>query len=482
MTTSRGMSRYEVMRLMVLAFTVFIATEPGAVQTALEKDAAGVWLGTLKVPGVELRIGLVIQRNPDGSLAGTLNSIDQGAMNIPMDGIVLRGDSLLCHVKAIQGGYEGKIAENGQAIDGKWKQGGGVLPLMLNRVDKLPEFNRPQNPIKPYPYKAEEVRYENEEAGVTLAGTLTLPDAKGPFPAVILLTGSGQQNRDEEIFQHRPFLVLSDYLTRRGIAVLRADDRGIGESTGDFAKSTTGDFADDALAGVKYLKTRVEINPRCIGLVGHSEGGMIAPIAAVKTPDVAFIVMLAGPGLPFGETVLGQILQMLEKRGTPKENLPAVEDWYLQMYAVVAKSTDNAEAEKELRGLYAKMDEKTRQTINWPPERFEGSLPGLLNPWWRYAMAYSPSATLMQVKCPVLAINGEKDTQVPANKNIMAIEEALKNGKNKHFTVKEMPGLNHMFQTAQTGDESEYVKIEETLSPAAMQTVADWILQLKGTE
>jgi pimeloyl-ACP methyl ester carboxylesterase len=334
----------------------------------------------------------------------------------------------------------------------------------------------------PYPYKAEEVRYENKAAGVTLAGTLTIPDAKGPFPAVILLTGSGQQNRDEEIFQHKPFLVLSDYLTRRGIAVLRSDDRGIGQSTGDFEKSTTGDFDDDALAGVEYLKTRGDINPRCIGLIGHSEGGMIAPIAAVKSRDVAFIVMLAGPGLSFGETVIGQILQMLEKRGTPKENLPAVRDWYLQMYAVVAKPTDNAAAEKELRGLYAKMDEKTRQDINWPPERFEGSLPGLLNPWWRYAMAYSPKATLMKVKCPVLAMNGEKDTQVPASENLKAIEEALNAGKNKRFVVKEMPGLNHMFQTAQTGDESEYVKIEETLSPAAMQTVADWILQRKGAE
>jgi hypothetical protein len=267
MATSRGMSIFSVMLWSVLAFSVFTASESGAVQTAAGKDAAGIWLGTLKVPGVELRIGFVIQRNPDGSLAGTLNSIDQGAMNIPLDGIVLQGDSLLCLVKAVQGGYEGKIAEDGKTIEGKWKQGGGVLPLMLNRVDKLPVFNRPQNPFKPYPYKSEEVRYENKAAGVTLAGTLTLPEAKGPFPAVILLTGSGQQNRDEEIFQHKPFLVLSDYLTRRGIAVLRADDRGIGESTGD--------FADDALAGVGYLKTRVDINPRCIGLIGHSEGGMI---------------------------------------------------------------------------------------------------------------------------------------------------------------------------------------------------------------
>jgi uncharacterized protein len=480
MAITRETSRTGLRVLSLLALAVFSSAESKAVQAAAEKDAAGVWLGTIKVPGVELRIGLVIQRNPDGSLAGTLNSIDQGAMNIPMDGIVLRGDSLLCHIKAIQGGYEGRIAENGQAIDGKWKQGGGAVPLMLDRVDRLPAFNRPQNPIEPYPYKAEEVRYENKAAGVTLAGTLTLPEAKGPFPAVILLTGSGPQNRDEELFQHKPFLVLSDYLTRRGIAVLRADDRGNGGSTGDFSKSTTGDFADDALSGVEYLKTRGEIDPRCIGLIGHSEGGMIAPITAVKSRDVAFIVMLAGPGLPFGDIVIAQILQMLEKRGTPKENLPSVEDWYNQMYAAVAKPTDNAVAEKELRDLYGKMDDSTRQKINWPPERFEGSYRDMLNPWWRYAMAYSPKATLMKVKCPVLALNGEKDTQVPARENLKAIEEALKAGKNKHYIVKEMPGLNHMFQTAQTGDESEYVKIEETMSPAAMQTMGDWILQRKG--
>jgi pimeloyl-ACP methyl ester carboxylesterase len=480
MAQIRGMLRCGVTLLSVLVSGVFTATVSGAVQTAAGKDAAGVWLGTLKVPGVELRIGFVIQRNPDGALAGTLNSIDQGAMNIPLDGVAFRGDSLICFVKAIQGGYEGKIAEDGKTVEGKWKQGGGVFPLTLDRVDKLPVFNRPQNPLKPYPYKAEEVRYENKAAAVTLAGTLTLPEAKGPFPAVILLTGSGPQNRDEELFQHKPFLVLSDYLTRRGIAVLRADDRGVGQSTGDFAKSTTGDFADDALAGIEYLKTRGDINSRCIGLVGHSEGGMIAPIAAVKSPDVAFIVMLAGPGLPFGDIVIGQILQMLEKRGMPKESLPAVRDWYLRMYAAVAKPTDNAAAEKELRDLYAEMDEKTRQKINWPPERFEGSFRDMLNPWWRYAVAYSPKGTLMKVECPVLALNGEKDTQVPAGENLKAIEEALKAGKNKHFIVKEMPGLNHMFQTAQTGDEAEYVKIEETMSPSAMQTVADWILERKG--
>lgn len=425
-----------------------------------------------------MRTGFTIEQEPNGTLVGTLSSIDQGHMNIPLDELSFTNNHLRLSLKAMGASYEGDVESDGKTITGKWKQGGGELPLVLQKVEQLPELRRPQNPVKPYPYQEEEVRYENHKAGIVLAGTLTLPKSPGPFPAVILLTASGPQNRDEELFGHKPFLVLSDYLTRRGFAVLRADDRGVGGSSGDWSAATTGDFAEDALAGVAFLKTRKEINSKGIGLVGHSEGGMMAPIAAAQSRDVAFIVMMAGTGVSFGEVVAGQIAQELRSQGAPDEVVAAIRSWHLKMYEIVGKATDNAAAERELRSAFDSLDDQTKQKINWSSETLQREMPGLLGPWWRYAMQYSPKATLARVTCPVLALNGGKDTQVIASDNLKSIAEALKTGKNSHFDIKELPGLNHMFQTAPTGAESEYVHIEETLSPVAMQTIADWVLQL----
>ena len=261
-------------------------------------------MGSLKVPnGLELRILFNISTKTDGSISATMDSLDQGAKGIPVETATYKNGSLKLEVKSIKGTFEGTLKADGKTIDGKWKQAGLDLPLVLNRIDKVPDLHRKQDPVKPYPYVEEEVVYENKAAGVKLAGTLTLPRSDGQFPAVMLITGSGQQNRDEEIFGHRPFLVLSDYLTRQGIAVLRVDDRGIGGSTGNVSQATTEDFAGDVLSGIEYLKSRKEIDPTRIGLIGHSEGGIIAPIVAVRSPDVAFIVMMAGTGLT-GEEIL----------------------------------------------------------------------------------------------------------------------------------------------------------------------------------
>lgn len=260
-------------------------------------DIEGIWMGNLTVPGgLQLRIVFNISTNPDGSINASMDSPDQGVSGIPVDTVSYKEGILNLEVKSIGGSFEGVYKESSETIEGEWKQAGSTFPLILNRTEKIPEVQRPQNPVKPYPYTEEEVVYENKEAGIKLAGTLTLPQSEGPFPAVILITGSGQQNRDEEVFGHRPFLVLSDYLTRQGIAVLRVDDRGIGGSTGNFSQATTEDFAGDVLAGVEFLKNRPEINPDQIGLIGHSEGGLIAPMVAVKSPDIAFIVLMAPLG------------------------------------------------------------------------------------------------------------------------------------------------------------------------------------------
>jgi fermentation-respiration switch protein FrsA (DUF1100 family) len=384
-------------------------------------------------------------------------------------------DSLRLELKSVFV-YEGILQTDGKTIDGKWIQG-DATPLMVQRIDKLPErATRPQDPKKPYPYIEEEVTYENPKAGITLAGTLTIPSGTGPFPAVVLLTGSGPQNRNEELFNHRPFLVLSDYLTRHGIAVLRADDRGIGGSTGDFSKATTGDFADDGLAGVTFLKGRSEIKSNCIGLIGHSEGGMMAPIAATHSKDVAFIVMLSGLGQRFADIIIFQILQDSKSKGED-ENLVALKrSCYERLYALVGEDTDDATAEKKIRALHATLTEDEKEKLDWTDTKFEERIKHQLKPWWRYAMQYDPRATLMNVQCPVLALNGERDMQVPAKENVAAISDALRAGGNTHFTVLELPGLNHAFQTAGPGMEMEYAKIEETFSPVALQTIADWII------
>ena len=442
-----------------------------AEQTAAENTLEGIWLGSLIIPEGELRIAVTISGNTDGTFSATLNSIDQGSGEIPFDEVKYEKDILFLMMN-IGIEIEGEVDLANETIESEFRQGEARFPLVFKYVDELPGFNRPQEPVKPYPYNEQEVEYENKEAGVKLAGTLTFPDSGGPFPAVILLTGSGQQNRNEEVSSHKPFLVLADYLTRQGIAVLRADDRGVGGSTGDFSQSTTGDFADDALAGVEYLKSRKEINAEQIGLIGHSEGGSMAPIAAAKSSAVAFIVMTAGPGQVFDDIVIFQLIEA----GMSEEDIALLRSWYKSIYGVSKQDLDYDAAAKEIRRLFAELSEEEKKRLDWTEERLESEIPDLLNPWWRYYMAYDPRATLMRVKCPVLAINGEKDTQVPSKANLPLIEEALEASGNMNFQVKELPGLNHLFQTAETGDASEYAHIEETMSPDAMKIIADWIL------
>ncbi len=263
----------------------------------------GIWQGSLKISSVTLRIVFKVTVDKNGSYSATMDSPDQGAKDIPVDSVIYNDGNVKFVVGAVRGFFEGKVDFDNSTIKGEWHQSSMSLPLELKKIDKVEELKRPQEPKPPFPYNVEEVSYENKTAGIKLAGTLTFPKAKGPFPAVLLITGSGPQNRDEELFGHKPFLVIADYLTRRGIAVLRVDDRGIGKSTGKFSSATTEDFAGDVLAGVEFLKSNKNINPKEIGLIGHSEGGLIAPMVAVKSSDVAFIVLMAGPGLP-GDQIL----------------------------------------------------------------------------------------------------------------------------------------------------------------------------------
>jgi len=460
----------------LILITALSTLSKGAETESIE----GIWMGTLKVSVMELRVVFIISKNTDGELTATMDSLDQEAENIKVNKVTFEDNRLYLESKVVQGTYDGQIKEDG-SIEGKWQQSGISLPLVLKRIDEVPKLHRPQEPKKPYPYIEEEVSYENKKAGIKLAGTLTIPRSEGPFPAVILITGSGGQDRNETVFGHRPFLVLADYLTRKGIAVLRVDDRGVGGSTGNLLEATGEDFAGDVLTGVNYLKSRKEVNPKKIGLIGHSEGGTIAPIAAARSSDVAFIVLMAGTGLTGEEIIYLQSDLILKTIGASDKILAIQRTSSEQIFEILKHEKDNTIAEKKIRkimtDILAKLSKEEKDALGASEATMEIQLKMLLSRWCRFFLTYDPKTALMKVKCPVLAINGQLDLQVPPKENLSAIEEALKTGGNTNYTIQELPKHNHLFQRAQTGAISEYAKIEETISPIALKAITQWILK-----
>lgn len=436
---------------------------------AKPSDIDGAWMGSLDTGAIQLRVVFHIVNTEDG-LTATMDSPDQGQNGLPTTSVTRDGATLKIEAKGIGGVFEGKIAADLSSIDGKWSQGGATMPLVLKRVKDQAELERrrPQNPVKPYPYRDEEVSYDNKLQNVTLAATLTIPQGKGPFPAVVLITGSGPQDRDESLLGHKPFLVLSDYLTRHGIAVLRADDRGVGKSTGIFAKATTADFATDAEAGVAYLKTRPEVDLHKIGLIGHSEGGVIAPMVAARNKDVAFIVMMAGTGVP-GDQILpaqGEAIEVALGKSPEEAAKNAAKE--REMLILVETEKDDAVLQKEL---------KEKMAGDVPEAQIGLQISQITSPWFRYFLTYDPATALRKLTCPVLAINGALDKQVLPSQNLPPIRKALQESGNQHAEVDELPGLNHLFQTAKTGSPAEYAQIEETMSPVALDKIATWILK-----
>lgn len=432
-------------------------------------DIDGAWLGTVDMGSIKLRVVFRIT-NSDEGLKAKLDSPDQGATGIPTSAVKRDGTSLRIEMNNIAATFDGTISSDKNSIDGKWAQGGKTVPLLLKPLKNEAELElkRPQNPVRPYPYREEEVSYDNKEQNVTLAATLTLPQGKGPFPGVVLITGSGPQDRDETLLGHKPFLILSDYLTRHGIAVLRADDRGTGKSTGVFSKATTADFATDTEAGVAYLKTRAEIDPHKIGLVGHSEGGMIAPMIAARNKDVAFIVMMAGTGVPGDQVIVAQGEAIDIANGKKPEDAAKSAATQREVIHVIETEKDQAVLEKEIREKMA--GEGTEAQIGMEIRQFTSV-------WFRYFLTYDPATALRKVTCPVLAINGSLDKQVLPDQNLPVIRKALEEAGNKRFEIDELPGLNHLFQTAKTGSPAEYAQIEETMSPVALEKISGWILK-----
>ena len=454
---------------------------------ARAKPASGVagdWIGPLRVNGIELRLVLHFTPKPGGGLAGTLDSLDQpGAEGIPFS--LVRQTDAQIHAESplIHATFDGMMESTGKTIVGHWTQG-VPLPLTLNRMTAamraaLLRNDRPQEPKPPYPYMASDVTFPGGASGMNLAGTLTVPPGDGPFPAAVLIAGSGPNDRDETILRHKLFLVLADSLTRRGVAVLRYDKRGIGKSTGSYALATSRDFADDAQAAFTYLKAQLHVNPGKVGLIGHSEGGIIAPMVAAKSPDVAFLVLLAGTGFPGEQIIAEQAALISHAEGASDADVAKSQVLEKKLLAVAAHETDPAAAKTRIASLLNQtltaLTPAQRKKIGDTHPLLQAQSAALASPWFHYFLTYDPAPTLKQVHCPVLALDGSLDLQVPPAENLAAISTALKAGGNTDVTTTELPGLNHLFQTATTGSPSEYGTIEETLAPVVLTTVGDWI-------
>ena len=404
------------------------------------------------------------------------------------------GDAWTIKVAAVKGEFAGKLGPDGK-LTGSWKQGGASLPLVLEKVAAgaaaaLPaEKRRPQTPKPPFPYDTREAAFRNTNDGVDLAGTLTLPRGPGPWPAVVLVSGSGQQDRDETLMDHKPFLVLADALSRAGIAVLRYDDRGVGGSTGDPTKGTSVDFARDAEAGIDWLQKQPGIDPARIGIVGHSEGGLIAALLAERRTDLAAIVMLAGTGVDGGRILVSQGELVLKSEGLGDADQirrsRIMQEAMIDAVRGSDESTDPAalaaKAGARIRADLADEMEKADDAANAQLDAaVADGLRRLSAPWFRFFIGHDPATALAKITCPVLAVIGEKDVQVDPGLNLPAIRQALAAGGNADATVEELPGLNHLFQTCTTGAVSEYDRIEETFAPVALTTVRDWLVKRLG--
>lgn len=443
------------------------------------QDITGQWNGVLSVQGMNLRMVFHIQKTEDG-YKSTTDSPDQGAIGLPVANTTFDGSKVT--LSSSNWVYEGDLKID--SIVGALKQGGVSFPITLKcSPAEIKPLVRPQEPKPPYPYRSEDITFENKTAGITLAGTITMPATGKDFTVVVLITGSGAQNRDEEIMGHKPFLVIADYLTQHGIAVLRYDDRGTAKSTGDIRTATTADLATDAESAVAWLKTRKEINPRKIGLMGHSEGGVIAPMVAAKSKDVGFIVMLAGTGIRGDSLLLLQTELIARASGLSESKVAKIIKFNSQIYNKIIK-TNEPVSQQELTDFMATTLKDDIMEV--APEKtaidsyIEQLAVSTSNPWIQYFLRYDPAPVLEKVKCQVLAVNGDKDLQVPATVNLQAISKALKKGGNKKVTVKEYPGLNHLFQECTTGSPSEYASIEQTFSPDVLKDLADWILKVKN--
>lgn len=437
------------------------------------QNIEGSWSGLLEAGNQKIRLTVNLSQQ-DAMYSGSMDSPDQGVKGIPLSKVYFCPDTLLFEIQQLGVIYKGAVKCD-TLISGTFTQSGISFPLNLSKGATV--VHRPQEPKPPYPYHTEDVYFPSRSTEVTLAGTLSIPKTeKDKYPAVILVTGSGPQNRDEEILDHKPFLVIADYLTRNGIAVLRYDDRGTYESTGDFQTAVTKDFADDALGAFDFLLSRPEIDNSKIGILGHSEGGTVAFIAAADNPEIAFVISLAGAAIRGDSIMIQQNYDILLAQGVPENIIQIYCSGLYNIFEILKNESDQAVIQNR------KHDILTKEEIEMLPEQLYKNLIGILStplsPWMKYFLSFDPAPYIESVRCPVLAFNGKLDTQVKANINLAAIETALKKRDNLHFTTKEYESLNHLFQNSTIGLSIEYGQIEETISPEILKDIYEWISSL----
>jgi hypothetical protein len=454
-------------RLLALA-----ATLAAGAASASAEEAAGDWNGLL---GGQLHIIVHVTKDAGGHYGATLESPDQGSFVLPADKVVADADHFSFAIDEIGGSFAGIWSAEKNGWLGTWTQGQSltlVLSRMTSRAAALAPAKRPQEEAiaaGPRPYRQETVSVANAAAGIKLAGTLSIPDGAGPFPAVVLICGSGPETRDEDVMGHKIFLVLADALNRRGVAVLRYDKRGVGESTGNYATATLTDFAADAESALAFLKSRPEIAADRVGLVGHSEGGAVAPMVAARDPSARFVVLMAAPGMRLGQLLRLQTAKISKASGTSNADIAKKLAFFDKLYVDLASAKGDQQA---LAVTKAAVAQAVADKI--VPAAGADALATLVtSPWAREAFAYDPVPALRQLKTPVLALNGSLDLQVPAEEDLGPIRAALQ--ANPRATIVELPNLNHLFQSAKLGTPAEYGDIEETLAPAALKMIADWV-------
>jgi pimeloyl-ACP methyl ester carboxylesterase len=436
----------------------------------------GLWEATVDANGTKLRQVLRIASGEWGTNV-LMDSPDQYVSNIVGASLTREGRFVRFSVGRAGGQFEGILSEDGHELSGAFKGGGRQTPISFTRTQAVAERaapNRPQNPKDPLPYRQEEVVFDNPAvAGIRLVGTLTVPQGKGPFPVAIMISGTGQHDRDETLDGHKPFLVIADHLTRNGIAVLRFDDRGAGKSTGEANDATAGDKASDANAAFAYLLRRTDVRHDAIGFIGHSEGGLIGPIAMANNDKVAFLVSLAGPATDIIDLMLSQRRIMAVGEGLSEEQERRTEPLSIAIFKALASSKTLEEGRAAALAL---LTPETKTALGVPPDT-DGAL--ILGEWMRartwYLAHYDPAPNLRRIKVPVLALNGSLDRQTEPKQNLDAWRKALRN--NRDATINELPGINHMLQTAKTGGRGEYRDIEETMSPAVLNLMSDWLIQ-----
>lgn len=432
----------------------------------------GKWRATLTRGGKDLRLLLHVSTTSRGTSA-KLDSPDMGVAGMTVTGLSRAGNRVLFNVPLAGAAFEGTLDEQAPTLTGTWQRAGmppATLVFSRDAAAVSATAQRPQTPQAPFPYSISELTFTNPETQLPLAGTLTVPDGPGPFAAAVLISGSGPQDRDEELFGHRPFAVLADHLSRNGIAVLRVDDRGVGKSGGDFAKATNLDFASDARAAAGFLAAQARIHPKAIGLIGHSQGGIVAPLAANQDRKIAYVILLAAPGTGMGELLMAQRRMAGVMQGKSEAEMRAGEAVLNLLYRTTVTAPDRQAARKQVSTQLtpARLRDLGKSALDK-----EALVDEMTTAWLRDVLRYDAPETLASLRIPLLALNGNLDQQVPAKANLDAIRRAVRN--NPDATVQELDRLNHLFQTASSGAMAEYTEIAETFAPAALNVISNWI-------